>query len=331
MGSFYSRKNDDYSFLNSLLGAKAEAPERSNFSFLAQFLTNQTPPPPPLGLSTSDSLSNLTTLASLLRTEGSRKYGAPPLSSAPIPRRLPLLPAHPKKASLEDDLLQEVSKIFRSRWTTRDGNVVPPSDSIALDNDAVKLDATVLYADLADSTNLVDTYDPWFPAEIYKTFLLCAGKIIRSEGGEITAYDGDRIMAVYLGPSKNTSAVLSALKINYAVQQIICTAEQTQYPKTPYQVRHKIGIDTSSLFVAKTGFRGANDLVWVGRAANYAAKMSTLDDTYRTYITPEVHNVLHPSVRDKKSIDGKPMWEPRHWTAFDNRLIYASNWWYEIS
>ena len=353
MGLFDSGKRDEGHIFDLLYGSPAAAP--GNLNYLARLLADSVPPPrvsslgsmlgatrstDPFGFSvgpasvgscSSGEVSNLTTLASLFG-EASRKYGAPPLPAVPIPSRLSMPPARPKKASLRDDLLQEVSKIFRSRWTTRDGNVVPASNSIALDNDAVKLDdATVLYADLADSTNLVDAYGPEFPAEIYKTFLHCAGKIIRSEGGEITAYDGDRIMAVYLRPSKHTSAVRSALKINYAVQRIICTLEQTQYPKTPYQVRHKIGIDTSSLFVAKTGFRGANDLVWIGRAANYAAKLSMLDDTYRTYITPEVYNVLEPSVKDKKSVEGKPMWEPRLWTSFDSRLIYASNWWYEVS
>jgi hypothetical protein len=48
----------------------------------------------------------------------------------------------------------------------------------------------VLYADLADSTKLVDEYQRPFAAEIYKTFLHCAGKIIRAEDGTITAYDG---------------------------------------------------------------------------------------------------------------------------------------------
>jgi class 3 adenylate cyclase len=51
-----------------------------------------------------------------------------------------------------------------------------------------------------------------FAAEIYKTFLHCAAKIIRSEDGVITAYDGDRIMAVFIGNAKNTSAVRAALK-----------------------------------------------------------------------------------------------------------------------
>ena len=71
---------------------------------------------------------------------------------------------------------------------------------------AVKLDGTVLYADLDDSTNLVDSYEPEFAAKIYKAYLSCAAKVIRSEGGEITSYDGDRIMAVYIGDSKNSSA-----------------------------------------------------------------------------------------------------------------------------
>jgi len=71
----------------------------------------------------------------------------------------------------------------------------------------VKLDATVLYADMSGSTKLVDAFtSPKFPAEVYKCYLSCAAKIIKAGGGSITAYDGDRVMAVFLGDSKNSSA-----------------------------------------------------------------------------------------------------------------------------
>src|SRR5258708_34674599 len=113
--------------------------------------------------------------------------------------------------ALNDDLQKEVAAIFRAAWDSRDGTVVPADDSLKLSNDAVQLDATVLYADLADSTKLVDGHIASFAAEIYKTFLHCAAKVIRQEGGTITAYDGDRIMAGYIGKSKNTSAVRTAL------------------------------------------------------------------------------------------------------------------------
>jgi len=229
---------------------------------------------------------------------------------------------------LRADLESEITDVFSTKWEERDGNVVPEDDTVSLGNDAVKLKATVLYADLADSTNLVDTQVAFVAAEIYKTFLHCAAKIIRSEDGEITAYDGDRVMAVYIGDLKNTRAVRSAMKIHYAVSHIVNPAHKAVYKESLYTLKHVVGVDTSDLFVAKTGVRGANDLVWVGRAANYAAKLAALPDSYATYITTEVYDAMINEV--KVSGEGRPMWEAVRWNTFDNRTIYQSNWWWSI-
>jgi class 3 adenylate cyclase len=229
--------------------------------------------------------------------------------------------------SLGDDLKGEVASIFREQWSIRDGQKVPDSGDLKLTNDAVKLDATVLYADLADSTRLVDDRKPRFAAEMYKAYLHATAKIIRSEGGTITAYDGDRIMAVFIGDVKNTSSARAALKINYAVNKIINPAIKNQYPDTTYVLRQTVGIDTSELFVARTGIRGSNDLVWVGRAANHAAKLSDLSADYPTRITAAVYERLQ---EDVKFSDGKAMWEERSWTAMDNQIIYRSSWRWSI-
>ncbi len=229
---------------------------------------------------------------------------------------------------LKSDLESEVKKIFESRWTERDGIVVPDDQSIGLGNDAVKLTATVLYADLADSTRMVDKKSPTYSAEVYKTFLHCAAKLIREHDGTVTAYDGDRVMAVYIGASKDSRAVKSAMKIRYAVSQIINPAKDKQYPTSSSEpVKFVIGVDDSDLFIAKTGVRGANDLVWVGRAANYAAKLAALPSSY-TYVTAEVFKNMGEDV--KKSSDGRSMWEAVQWNTFDNRTIYRSSWWWSI-
>jgi len=115
--------------------------------------------------------------------------------------------------SLKAELETRVSQIFKEQWTERSGQVVPLPDSIKLTNDAVKISGTILYADMSESTKLVDTYKPSFSAEIYKAYLHCAAKIIRSEGGEITAYDGDRMMAVFIGVFKNSKATRAALQM----------------------------------------------------------------------------------------------------------------------
>jgi class 3 adenylate cyclase len=229
--------------------------------------------------------------------------------------------------SLKDDLASEVQEIFARPWQTRKGTVVPDPDDLALGNDAVTLDGTILYADLSESTALVDTYNAPFAAEVYKCYLLCAGKIVTSQDGVITAYDGDRIMAVYIGDSKNTNAARSALHINYAVDKIINPALVKQYPNTPFRVKHAVGVDTSSLFVARTGFRGANDLVWVGRAANHAAKLSAITNPFVAWITADVHSSMNESARTS---NGTAMWTQRIWTAMNNRVIYGSNWTWPI-
>jgi len=227
---------------------------------------------------------------------------------------------------LGDDLRNEVANVFGERWIIDQGRSVPETESLRLSNHAMEIEATVLYADLQGSTRLVDGHRSTFAAEIYKSYLHCAAKILRSEGGVITAYDGDRIMAVFIGATKNTSAVRAALKINYATNSIVNPAIKAQY-KTDFQVRQTVGVDTSRLLVARTGVRGANDLVWVGRAANYAAKLTELDAGYATWITAAVHSVLHQSV---KRVNGAPVWEARTWTSMSNHSIYCSSWWLEV-
>lgn len=98
-------------------------------------------------------------------------------------------------------------------------------------------------------------YKKPFAAEIYKTFLHCAAKILRDAGGAITAYDGDRVMAVFIGNPKNTPAARAALKINYAMTEIVRPALKRQYPNDTYDPKHVVGIDTSELFIARTGVR----------------------------------------------------------------------------
>lgn len=228
--------------------------------------------------------------------------------------------------SLKDELENQVGKTFRETWKERNGTVVPDDDSIGLGNEGVNLDATVLYADLSESTALVDNRSKTFAAEIYKNYLYCAARIIRSEGGAITAYDGDRIMAVYIGDGKNSSAARTALKINWAVKNIINPGIRKIYTTSDYFVKQVIGIDTSNLLAAKTGIRGSNDLVWVGRAANYAAKLCS-KKAYPTYITEDVYNRLND---DAKYSSGTNMWTQQSWPEMNYKTIYGSTYWWSI-
>jgi class 3 adenylate cyclase len=231
--------------------------------------------------------------------------------------------------ALPDDLHAEVSKIFAEQWEKTAGRVVPAPSSVGLGNKAIEFDeAVVLYADLDGSTSMVDTKQWWFSAEIYKTFLHCAAKIIKARDGVITAYDGDRVMAVFIGEHKCSNAVTAALQINNAVVNVINPALKAKYPNADFVVRHVVGVDMSSIRAARTGVRGDNDLVWVGRAANYAAKLTSLPSDTPTWITADVYDRMRDSL---KTYNGQAVWQPRLWTPMNNQRIYCSSWYWAIA
>lgn len=222
--------------------------------------------------------------------------------------------------ALADDIKSEVTNILRTNWKLRDGRDVPADNSIILGNDGVNLDAVVLYADLVDSTGLVARESATFAAEMYKCYLTTACRVIRDSGGTITAFDGDRVMAVFVGDGKNSAAARTALKINHAIKKIVNPAIKLQHPGTSFSVDHVVGIDNGKVLVAKTGIRGSNDLVWVGSAANIAAKLCTLRSGFPSWISAGVYAML---ADDAKFSKGTPMWEARTWNG---TTVYGSGW-----
>lgn len=231
--------------------------------------------------------------------------------------------------SRSDDLRDEAKKIFTTRWAIEDGRKIPETDDIGLGNVGTRLELVALYADLANSTGLILEKKDWFAAGVAKAFLVCCVRIIRDHDGVVTSFDGDRVMAVFHGDAKNTNAAKVALKINYAVSQIIVPRIRTSYSDCSlFNLGHCVGVDRSKILVTRSGIRNNNDLVWIGRAANYAAILSEQRDGYKSYITEDVYNCLHEDAMYGK--DRKNMWTRRTVTiAGRSEACYGSSWHWE--
>jgi adenylate cyclase len=193
--------------------------------------------------------------------------------------------------SLEDELSKSVSRIIQQSWDVRDGRTVPDTD-VALEGGAVRLDATVLYADLAQSSRLATDFQQRTAAKVIRIFLYCMCRLIATHDGTITSFDGDRVMGIFLGELKNTNAATCALKMNYVVSHIIQPKVKdyfTSLREAGFNISHCVGIDTSVTMAVRAGQRGSNDLVWVGRAPNLAAKLSEIRESpYNSYISEDV-------------------------------------------
>lgn len=229
---------------------------------------------------------------------------------------------------IKDDVANEIDATISQAWDIRDGQVVPDTSDVALAGGGVKLNSTILYTDLADSTELAMDFDRRVAAKVLKAFLGMGTRLIRHEQGEIRSFDGDRVMGIFIGDVKNTRAVRCALKINWAFLNLLVPKLIAKYPtlsSDSFKLAHCTGVDTSEILAVRAGLRNNNDLVWVGRAPNVAAKLSNLRTSpHHSYITGEVYDQMLP---EAKMSGDKNMWEERKWTAFPKvSRIFRSSW-----
>ncbi|ANH68487.1 adenylate/guanylate cyclase domain-containing protein [Mitsuaria sp. 7] len=224
----------------------------------------------------------------------------------------------------KQDLFEAVNACFTSKWNVQLTSSVPEATDLSLAGPHAKAlgIATVLYADLDGSTDMVNQFEWWFSAGVYKAYLRCAASIIRSRAGAITAYDGDRVMAIFIGQSQCADAVIAAMQINCAVHEVIRPTIQQRYPQERFTLRHAVGIDRSQIRAARIGIRADNDLVWIGRAANYAAKLTSISGP-PIRVTGEVIAELPYGLRVH---NGNGMWSTHTEPMLAGQTIFSSDY-----
>jgi len=229
--------------------------------------------------------------------------------------------------SFDEDLRKEIRTIFRSAWEVTDGRVIPSPEDVGLGNKAKKVDISILYADMAGSTDMVKGYKREYCAEIYKTFLLGCCRVIRRNGGELISFDGDRIMGAFIGDAKNSTAAKAALNIKWVMDNIVQKEHDEYYVNIKRTIEYTVAVDVAEHHAVRTGIRGSNDLVWVGNAANLAAKLTNHNwSPYRSIITYRVYNSLNNA--SKFDGNGRNMWISAYSDEI-NETVYKSSYHWE--
>jgi class 3 adenylate cyclase len=229
---------------------------------------------------------------------------------------------------LADDVRTGLDGVLSPPWASRNGTVVPETEDIVLRDGAVNIDATYLYADLANSSALGQKIKPKIAAKVIRSYLNAATRILRYYDGEIRSFDGDRVLAIFIGDSKNSNAVRSALALNWAVKKVLRPKLDDKWPdlSKTWTAYHGVGIDTGEAMLVRGGVRNNNDLISIGAAPNVAAKLSELRDAPDIYITKAVYDRTAASNKDATS--GGSMW-----TRYGNvvvgensYVVYGSFW-----
>lgn len=232
---------------------------------------------------------------------------------------------------INQEIENDVNTIKEASWSVRKGQVVPSTDSIALNGGSVELEATYIYADLANSSRMARYFDRRVTAKILKSFLSTATRLIKHRGGTVMSFDGDRVMGAFVGGSKCTNAAKCAFAITWTVEEIIRPKFENKYPAVrdaSFKIAHASGIDVGTVFIVRAGARGNNDLISIGRAPNLAAKFSDIrTGSYSTFASSTVYSQMNADCKERLS-GAKDIWQKQTWNFLgENVSYYRASYW----
>lgn len=229
--------------------------------------------------------------------------------------------------SAGDSFLTRELEILHGQFALRRGRVIPAPGDVALSNGAVEIPATFLYTDLAASTDLATHYPPEVAAKVVRSFLELSTRAIRSQLGQLRSFDGDRVLGIFYGEMAEVRAVRAAMLVRELTDIMAWPLLYAKFPVLEaggFKLTHCSGIDSGNVMTIKVGIRANNDLAWIGRAPNVAAKLSALrQPNAHTVITERVHSSLPQELRFDSA--GCSRWTRFIWQGpSGDESIYAS-------
>lgn len=230
---------------------------------------------------------------------------------------------------LQQQLIIFTKRMIKAPLDTRMARVVPSVDGIKLAGGAANFNGVVLYADLADSSRLATEFRADVAAKIFRAYLFCMTKLIREHQGTVTSFDGDRVMGIFIGDDKEDRAGKCAFEMTWVVQKVLAPAAYEMEPGLRHAglaIKHGCGIDSGQILAVRGGAVGNNDVVWVGRSPNLAAKLSSVrEPPHYIYASDSVFRSLSPKYRFGPQ--GEAFWELQQ-VPFggENVRCYRSHW-----
>ena len=185
------------------------------------------------------------------------------------------------------DIVDEVSTILDSSFDIQivTTGSVPHSDDPAitfpnLDDhwQGTKLVETcVLYVDMRRSTELSFQHRPKTTAKLYSSFVRAMTRCATNHAGEVRGIVGDRVMVLFPPDRCFVRAVDTAILMNSVCKYVLNKNFKHN------EVTFGIGIDYGRMLATKTGIRrhgsaqaSYRNLVWLGRPANIASKLTDI-------------------------------------------------------
>jgi adenylate cyclase len=152
-----------------------------------------------------------------------------------------------------------------------------------------RLESCVLYVDIRGSAKISAERRPKTLAKMYSSFVSSMLACARYYGGHVRNIIGDRVMVVFDKEDCFTQAVDTAILMNSVCKHILNNRIKS------FEFSAGIGIDYGKMLITKSGAIRQGDekefyrsLVWLGKPANTASRLTDLAHKNESYTIPAV-------------------------------------------
>lgn len=172
---------------------------------------------------------------------------------------------------------QQISEYLKGDYTISPINKIPTKSDFDLSNTVKVLESvTTFYVDMRKSSKILTDSTDFWSLKIHKTFLKAVTSSVVSHGGEIRSFNGDGILAFFLGESAATDAVAAGMQLKALVQEI----NQILSSQNIKEIDFGVGVSQGRVIITKCGVEDENnssqDLIWVGLPVYEALELSEL-------------------------------------------------------
>jgi class 3 adenylate cyclase len=130
------------------------------------------------------------------------------------------------------------------------------------------VEVTVLFADLRDFTPFSETRPPHTVVEMLNATFSAAVPIVFDQGGTITQFAGDALMAIFNAPVRQPDHALRAARTALALQHAVAAI-----PGAAERPSFRVGLNSGPALVGNIGSAAIRNFTAIGDTTNLAARL----------------------------------------------------------
>jgi class 3 adenylate cyclase/tetratricopeptide (TPR) repeat protein len=151
---------------------------------------------------------------------------------------------------------------------------------------------TVLFGDVADSSQLAQQVDPEMMHQLMDQVLRLMAEAVHRYEGTVNQYLGDGLMALFGAPVALEDHAFRAVQAGLAIQETISGYSAQLQRNHGVQIRLRLGLNTGVVVVGRIGDDLRMDYTAVGNTTHLAARLQALAEPGMMLITEATHRLV---------------------------------------